>query len=58
MALQKNDMIEIVFTGVTAQGAALGRHEGMAVFVPLVAPGDWSLVRIVKVENNFCYGRL
>ena len=58
MALQKNDMIELVFTGVTAQGAALGRHEGMAVFVPLGAPGDRALVRIVKVEKNFCYGRL
>ena len=58
MALQKNDMIEIVFTGVTAQGAALGRQEGMAVFVPLGAPGDRALVRIVKVEKNFCYGRM
>lgn len=58
MALQKNDIIELAFTGATAQGAALGRHEGMAVFVPLGAPGDRALVRIVKAEKNFCYGRL
>ena len=56
--VKKNDVIEMDFTGMTAQGSALGRHEGMAVFVPLGAPGERARVRIVKVEKRFCYGRL
>lgn len=56
--MKKNDIIQLAFTAMTAQGMALGRHEGMAVFVPLAAPGDVGRVRIVKVEKNFCYGRL
>lgn len=56
--MKKNDVIELEFTGMTAQGAALGRHEGMAVFVPMGAPGERARVKIVKVEKRFCYGRL
>lgn len=56
--MKKNDVVELEFTGMTAQGTALGRHEGMAVFVPLGAPGERARVKIVKVEKRFCYGRL
>ncbi len=56
--MKKNDVAELEFTGMTAQGAALGRAEGMAVFVPLGAPGERARVKIVKVEKRFCYGRL
>lgn len=56
--MKKNDVVEMEFTGMTAGGAALGRVDGMAVFVPLGVPGEQARVKIVKVEKRFCYGRL
>lgn len=65
MDLKKNDIIQLDFTAMTSQGQAVGHYgpasgprKGMAVFVPLAAPGDRALVRIVKVGKTFCYGRL
>ena len=57
-AVQKNDMVELTITGMTAQGSGVGHWEGLAVFTPLTAPGDVARVRIVKVAKNFAYGRL
>ena len=58
MALKKNQYIEMEFTGMTAEGAAVGRHQGEAVFVPLGAPGDRALVKIVKAAKTHAFGRL
>lgn len=58
MRLTKNQIISLPFTGMTAQGAAVGKYQGMAVFVPLGAPGDEALVKIVKVSKNYAFGRL
>lgn len=57
-SLQKNQMIELTFTGMIAQGMAVGKYEGMAVFVPLGAPGDQALVRVVKVLKSYAFGKL
>lgn len=56
--IKKNDLIELTITGFTAEGNGVGRHEGMAVFVPLSAPGDHALVKIVKTQKNYAFGRL
>lgn len=59
MALvQKNEIVEMKITGMTAQGAGVGHYQGMAVFTPLTAPGDVARVRIVKAAKNYAYGRL
>lgn len=59
MALvQKNEVVEMKITGMTAQGAGVGHYQGMAVFTPLTAPGDVARVRIVKAAKNYAYGRL
>ena len=58
MALSKNEYIEMDFTGMTAEGAAVGRYEGEAVFVPMGAPGDRALVKIVKAAKTHAFGRL
>ncbi|MCH5352046.1 MAG: TRAM domain-containing protein, partial [Acutalibacter sp.] len=58
MALKKNDFIELSVTGMTAEGMGVGHFDGMAVFVPLTAPGDLAQVKIVKVLKNLAYGRL
>lgn len=58
MELKKNDIVELEFTGMSAEGAGVGKYEGLAVFVPLAAPGDKALVRIVKRAKNYAFGRL
>ena len=54
--LKKNDLIPLKIDSVVSDGNGLGRHEGMAVFVPMSAPGDMLTVRIVKVLRSYCYG--
>ena len=54
--LKKNDLISLEIQSVTSQGSGVGRHEGMAVFVPHAAPGDRLTARIVKVLPSYCYG--
>ncbi len=58
MALQKNDVVELNITGMTAEGMGVGRIEGLAVFVPLSAPGDLVRAKLVKLAKNYAYGRL
>lgn len=54
--LKKNDIIPLEIRSVSSQGSGVGRHQGMAVFVPGAAPGDRLRVRIVKVLSSYCYG--
>ena len=49
--LQKNDLISLTITDITNEASGVGRHEGIAVFVPGTAVGDQLKVRIVKVEK-------
>ena len=42
--------------GQDAQGVC--RHEGIAVFVPGLLPGERALVRIVKPEKRYAFGRV
>lgn len=66
MTLQKNQLIPLTITGMTAEGSGVGRaaaSEGedgpaMAVFVPFTAPGDVIECRILKVMPNRAYGRV
>lgn len=56
--LKKNDLFEAVFDGYTAEGAAVCRRGGMAVFVPGGIRGERALVRAVKVHRTYAFGRL
>lgn len=58
MALQKNKIYRTEFTGYTAEGAAVARIDGMAVFVPGGAVGDQCMVKIVKVTKRLAFGRI
>lgn len=57
-SLRKNQFADLTFTGVTADGSAVGRCQGQAVFVPLGAVGDTARVKIVKAAKNHAFGRL
>ncbi len=58
MAIQKNDIVTLKITGTTSEGNGVGRHEGMAVFIPAAAEGDELKARIVKVNKNYAFGRI
>ena len=53
---QKNQIIPLEITGMTAEGNGVGHFCGLAVFVPMTAVGDRLNVKIVKVQKNLAYG--
>ena len=56
---QKNDLAVLEITGVTHEGCGVGRlQDGMAVFVPGAAENDRLQVRLVKLQKNYCYGKI
>ena len=58
MSLKKNDIIPLDITSCSLEGSGIGRHEGMAVFVPASAAGDRLLVHILKVKSNCAFGKV
>lgn len=55
--IKKNQLVEFEITGITAEGNGVGRTEdGMAVFVPMTAVGDFVRVKIVKVLKKYSFG--
>ncbi|MDD4414606.1 MAG: 23S rRNA (uracil(1939)-C(5))-methyltransferase RlmD [Oscillospiraceae bacterium] len=64
MPLEKNQVIQLKITGMTAEGNGVGRYvsdgdeRGIAVFVPLTSVGDLIECHIVKVNPTHAYGRV
>ena len=56
--LKKNDDISPEITGMTAECAGVGRHEGFAVFVPGALPGEKVEAHIIKVTGKYAVGKL
>ncbi|MDE6731480.1 MAG: 23S rRNA (uracil(1939)-C(5))-methyltransferase RlmD, partial [Oscillospiraceae bacterium] len=56
--MQKNDIINLEITALTSEGSGVGKHDGMAVFVPKTAVGDVIEARIVKVLKSYAYGKI
>lgn len=54
--MNKNDIITLEITALTSEGSGIGKHEGMAVFVPKTAVGDVIEARIVKVLRSYAFG--
>ncbi|HVF91811.1 MAG TPA: class I SAM-dependent RNA methyltransferase [Blastocatellia bacterium] len=50
------DVIELETERLSYGGDAVARHEGLAVFIPLAAPGERLRVRIVERKKNFARG--
>lgn len=51
-------MIELQITSMTHAGEGIGRHEGLAVFVPFALPGETVRVEIVEQKKRFARARL
>lgn len=56
--MNKNDIIRLEITDMTADGSGVGKTEKEVVFVPDTAIGDICDVRILKVKKNLCYGKI
>ena len=55
--LKKNDEITLTIDAMTTEGSGIGRHEGIAVFVPNTAVGDTVLCHIIKAKKNYAVGK-
>ncbi|MGN0778317.1 MAG: 23S rRNA (uracil(1939)-C(5))-methyltransferase RlmD [Aristaeellaceae bacterium] len=56
--MQRNDVVRMTAENLGAEMEGVCRHEGMAVFVPGMLPGETCDVRIVKVQQRFAFGRM
>ncbi|MBQ8653977.1 MAG: 23S rRNA (uracil(1939)-C(5))-methyltransferase RlmD [Clostridia bacterium] len=56
--MKKNDIYPLTADALGADMEGVCRHEGMAVFVPGMLPGEECDVRIVKVQPRFAFGRM
>ncbi len=54
--VKKNEIIRLEITAISNEGDGIGRHEGLAVFVPLTAIGDVIEAKVVKVMKNHAFG--
>ena len=56
--MKKNDIFAMKADHLGADMEGICHHEGMAVFVPGLLPGEETDVRIVKTEKRFAFGRM
>ncbi len=50
--------VELTIEGLTGEGDGVGRHQGLAVFVPGALPGEHVLVAITQRKKNYAKGKL
>lgn len=55
---KKNDDITLEITGMTSEGAGVGRYEDFAVFVPFALPGETVDAHIIKIAGSYAVGKL
>ena len=59
MSLKKNDLIKLNIHAISSEGSGVARtEEGIAVFVPDSAVGDELIVRILKVQKTYAFGKV
>lgn len=52
------DNVQVHITDLGENGEGIGRHEGMAVFVPGALPGETVSIQIIRQKKNYAQGRL
>jgi 23S rRNA (uracil1939-C5)-methyltransferase len=58
MSLKKGSEIELTIESTAFKGKGVGKHDGIAVFVPATAPGDRVRARIVKKKKRYREAKL
>lgn len=56
--IKKNDIITLEICDISSDGNGVGKHENMAIFVPMTAVGDICKVKILKVLSSYCFGKV
>lgn len=56
--VKKNETITLRFEDLTHEGNGVGKINGYPLFVPNVLPGEEAIVKVVKVNKNFGFGKL
>ncbi|MBQ7887447.1 MAG: 23S rRNA (uracil(1939)-C(5))-methyltransferase RlmD [Clostridia bacterium] len=56
--MRRNDVFEMTCENFGQDAQGVCRHDGMAVFVPGMLPGERAMVRIVKPEKRYAFGRV
>ena len=56
--MRKNEILTLTCETLGADMEGVCRHEGMAIFVPGMLPGETAKVRIVKDQKRYAFGRL
>lgn len=56
--VKKNETVTLTFEDLTHEGNGIAKIDGYPLFVPNVLPGEKALVKVVKVNKNFGYGKL
>ncbi len=58
MELKKNDRINLKIDSCSVNGSGVGRHNGMAIFVPATAVGDEITAHILKVKKSYAFAKV
>ena len=53
-----DDLIELTIDSLSYGGRGVGRHDGKAVFVPTVLPGEVVQCRVVRDKKRYCEAEL
>lgn len=56
--VQKNQSLTVEFIDMTHEGSGVAKVEGYPVFVPYGLPGETAVVKIIKVNKKFAFGKL
>ncbi len=54
-ALTRDDLIDVTVERLAYGGDGIARHGGLALFIPMAAPGDRLRVRVTEIKKS--YGR-
>lgn len=58
MEIKKNELYDVLITGMTNEGNGVGKLDGYTVFIPDTAIGDYCRIKLVKCNKTYGYGIL
>ncbi|WP_249871772.1 23S rRNA (uracil(1939)-C(5))-methyltransferase RlmD [Oceanobacillus saliphilus] len=56
--VKKNDTVTLTFEDLTHEGNGVAKIDGYPLFVPNGLPGEEAIIKVVKVNKNFGFGKL
>src|SRR5690625_593760 len=56
--VKKNETITLKIEDLTHEGNGVGKVNGYPIFIPKALPNEQAVIKVVKVNKNFGYGKL